>query len=157
MKKEDSIIVRFYEAFRQKDAVAMAACYHPDAVFNDPAFGYLYGDQVGQMWRMLIERSKGDLVISYYNVLQDDQKGIAKWEARYTFSLTGRRVHNKINASFEFRDGLIISHDDCFSFTRFCGMAFGWKGMMMSLLPWFRTGFRKKSRKVLEKYIESKK
>ncbi len=157
MKKEDSIIAQFYEAFRRKDADAMAACYHEDIVFNDPAFGYLYGEEVKWMWRMLLERSKGDLVVSYYNIMQDEKRGIAKWEARYNFSPTGRRVHNKINASFEFKDGLIVNHDDCFNLWRWAIQAFGTKGFFMGMIPWFGKSLRKKSKAALLKYIDSKK
>ena len=157
LKKEDSIIAQFYEAFRQKDANAMAACYHEDVVFNDPAFGYLHGKEVEWMWRMLLERSKGDLVVSYYNVMQDEKRGIAKWEARYNFGASKRRVHNKINASFEFKDGLIVNHDDCFNLWRWAIQAFGVKGFFMGMIPWFGWSLRKKSKAILLKYIDSKK
>ncbi len=52
------LIERFYAAFDRKDGDAMAACYHPDARFSDPAFGELRGAEIGRMWRMLTERGE---------------------------------------------------------------------------------------------------
>ena len=38
-----ALITRFYQAFQRLDAEAMVACYSPDVVFSDPAFGTLRG------------------------------------------------------------------------------------------------------------------
>ena len=35
------MVDRFYQAFARRDAAGMAACYHPQATFVDPAFGPL--------------------------------------------------------------------------------------------------------------------
>ena len=51
------LIERLYQGLRDLDGEAMAACYSPDARFEDPAFGVLTGEQVGGMWRMLTARS----------------------------------------------------------------------------------------------------
>ena len=40
------------------------------------------------------------------------ETGRAHWEADYTFSSTGRKVHNVIDATFEFEGGLIRAHRD---------------------------------------------
>jgi hypothetical protein len=34
-----TVVDRFYQPFAQGDDAGMAACYHPDATFEDPAFG----------------------------------------------------------------------------------------------------------------------
>ena len=44
---------RFYTAFAQLDHATMAACYAPDAQFDDEAFSLKGRDQIGGMWRML--------------------------------------------------------------------------------------------------------
>ena len=44
---------RFYTAFAQLDHATMAACYAPDATFDDEAFSLKGRDQIGGMWRML--------------------------------------------------------------------------------------------------------
>ena len=70
----------------------MAACYTPDARFTDPVFD-LTGAEVGAMWTMFCERGR-DLALTWRDVRADDAAGAAHWEPRYTFSVTGRPVHN---------------------------------------------------------------
>ena len=108
-----NLIDRFYTAFTNLDADTMADCYHENVIFEDPAFGVLKGDRAKNMWRMLLHSQKGkDFNVTYNTVKYNDETGSAKWEAKYNFSKTGRKVHNKITAEFEFKDGLIIKHTD---------------------------------------------
>ena len=67
------------------------------------------------MWAMLCARAT-DLQVSASDVQADDLRGRAHWDASYTFGQTGRKVLNRIDAEFEFRDGLIIRHTDTFDF-----------------------------------------
>ncbi len=137
MQGNAEIIERFYRAFQQRDADSMAACYHDDIVFSDPVFGELRGSDAGDMWRMLCERGK-DLSIEYRDVSADAESGSAHWEAHYTFSATGRQVHNKIDATFEFRDGLISRHRDVFSFWSWSSQALGPAGALLGWTPFIR-------------------
>ena len=57
------------------------------------------------MWRMLCARGK-DLAVDASAIAADDATGRAHWVATYTYSATGRRVVNRIDARFAFRDGL---------------------------------------------------
>lgn len=111
----------------------MAACYHPDITFHDPVFGTLRGRRAKDMWRMLCKIGK-DLTVSASNITADDQTGSAHWVADYTFS-TGRKIHNEVDASFEFRDGLIVTHNDNFDFRSWCGQAFGPVGSISAHTP----------------------
>ena len=88
-----ALIERFYEAFARRDHEAMASCYAPDARFSDPVFQDLNGDEVRAMWRMLCERAI-DLELSHSGVRAEGDRGSAHWDADYTFTATGRRVHN---------------------------------------------------------------
>ena len=54
--------------------------------------------------------------------------GRAHWDATYTYSATGRRVDNRIDATFAFRDGLIVRHDDRFDLWRWARQALGVQG-----------------------------
>ena len=56
--------------------------------------------------------------VTFSNIEATENTGIASWQALYTFSKTGRYVHNKITAYLEFKDGLIIKHTDVFSLYR---------------------------------------
>ncbi|MBK5229126.1 MAG: nuclear transport factor 2 family protein [Actinobacteria bacterium] len=107
MTANEGLIHRFYSAFQKQDAETMAGCYRPEVHFSDPVFTDLLGEEAGDMWRMLCSRAT-DLRIEFRDVTADEDRGSAHWEAWYTFS-TGRKVHNVIDASFEFSDGLILA------------------------------------------------
>lgn len=129
MHPNEQLLHRFYQAFQRRDPAGMAACYHPEATFEDAAFR-LRGPEIGKMWRMLCERGK-DLRLTYDNLHADDQQGSATWDARYTFSQTRRPVHNHIQARFTFQDGLIRTHHDQFSFWRWSRQALGPIGWLL--------------------------
>ncbi|MBK9030749.1 MAG: nuclear transport factor 2 family protein [Myxococcales bacterium] len=132
-----ALIDRFYQAFARRDAAAMAGCYHADVVFTDPVFPELRGAEAGRMWAMLCERGK-DLQIEHSGIEADDRAGRAHWDARYTFSATGRKVLNRIDARFEFGDGLIVRHVDEFSFYRWARQALGPVGAVLGWTPLVR-------------------
>jgi hypothetical protein len=130
----------------------MGACYAPDAGFSDPVFQDLRGDEVRAMWRMLCERGK-DLQISHSAVEADDASGTARWEADYTFSETGRKVHNEIAASFKFADGLIADHVDRFDLWRWSRQALGPTGLLLGWSPVVRNKVRAQARANLEAFM----
>lgn len=147
------LIITFYSAFAKADWQTMVNCYHEDVEFNDPAFENLKGKEVTAMWRMLIERSKGNISISFTNVVADEKTGRADWVARYQFSGTGRNVINRIHAEFEFKDGKIIKHTDQFSMHKWASQAMGFKGQLLGGLPFFRRKVQKTARKALDQFI----
>jgi ketosteroid isomerase-like protein len=144
----DELIQRFYAAFNEKDGDTMAACYAPDAHFHDPVFGDLTGVEAGAMWRMLTGRAK-DLRVDLAAHASEGDSGSAHWIAHYTFAQTGRPVVNDIQASFKFRDGLIVDHHDEFDFTKWARQAVGLPG----LLPPVRSPIRKKARAGLDEFM----
>ncbi|MFN2524787.1 MAG: nuclear transport factor 2 family protein [Actinomycetota bacterium] len=148
------LIERFYEAFSRRDHEAMAACYGPDATFSDPVFQNLKGAEVGAMWRMLCERGT-DLEVSWSDVQADGHHGSARWEARYTFTATGREVHNKIRADFTFIDGKIETHRDHFDFYRWSRMALGPLGVVLGWTPIVRGRVRDQADRQLRKFMAS--
>jgi ketosteroid isomerase-like protein len=125
-----ALVERLYAAFAARDGAAMAACYHPEATFSDPVFPLLRGAEIGRMWRMLCRRGK-DLRVELGEVEAGQARGRARWEARYSFSATGRPVHNVVEAEFEFRDGLVLRHVDAFDFRRWAGQALGLTGRLL--------------------------
>lgn len=134
MHPHAELIERFYAAFARRDWSAMAACYHPEVHFTDEVFD-LHGADASLMWRMLCTSGR-DLQVSASGVSADGAAGRAHWDARYTFSATGRRVLNRIDAEFGFRDGLIVRHVDRFDFWRWSRQALGLPGW---LLGWSRS------------------
>jgi ketosteroid isomerase-like protein len=156
MNANEAVIRRFYEAFQKRDAAAMAACYAPDVRFSDPVFTDLRGPDAGAMWRMLCERGK-DLRLEFRDVRADAASGSAHWEAWYTFSATGRKVHNVIDASFEFRDGRIARHIDRFDLYRWSRQALGPAGLLLGWSPLLQNKVRAMAAKGLADYQRSSK
>lgn len=151
MHANAALLHRFYDAFAARDAEAMAACYAPDAHFSDPAFPDLRGDAIGDMWRMLVTQASS-LEVTHTNVVADDHKGTAHWEARYPFGPSKRPVHNVIDAAFEFRDGLIVDHVDTFDFRRWAGQALGPVGVLFGWAPPLRRTVQGQAGKQLAKF-----
>jgi ketosteroid isomerase-like protein len=98
------LIGRFYDALGRRDAPAMVACYAPDATFSDPVFPVLDAAGVAAMWTMLCARGK-DLAVVASDIDASDSTGRAHWVATYTYSATGRRVENHIDATLRFAAG----------------------------------------------------
>jgi SnoaL-like domain len=147
------LIERFYSAFARRDAATMTACYAPDAHFADPVFD-LDGDGIGAMWSMLCERGK-DLTLEWRDVRADDVTGSAHWEPRYTFSATGRPVHNVIDSAFAFKAGLIVNQVDTFDLWRWSRMALGPKGALLGWTPFVRNAIRAQAQRGLGAWMRS--
>lgn len=152
MNANEETLRRFYTAFQKRDAAAMVACYAPDVRFSDPVFTDLRGPEAGSMWALLCERGK-DLKIEFRDVRADATTGSAHWEAWYTFSATGRKVHNIIDASFEFRDGKIVQHTDRFDLHRWAGLALGLPGKLLGWTPMLQNKVRAMAAKNLADYV----
>jgi ketosteroid isomerase-like protein len=152
------VITKFYTAFKNLDADTMCACYHEDIVFEDPAFGVLNGNNAKAMWQMLCESQKGkNFSVEVSNIKANNEEGSAHWEAHYNFSKTGRKVHNKIDATFQFKDGLIIKHTDVFNLHQWAKQAMGFKGFILGGTGFFKSKLQKQTNHLLAKYIKEKK
>ncbi|MGH7584970.1 MAG: nuclear transport factor 2 family protein [Gemmatimonadales bacterium] len=154
MSAHEQVIRTFYAAFQRRDHRAMAGCYAPDPRFTDPVFRTLEGLRVAAMWRMLCERAT-DLRVEVSNVQVDGHTGSADWEARYTFTPTGRKVRNRIHASFEFAGGRISRHQDEFDLHAWARQALGPKGLLLGWTPLVQKAIRAQARKSLDKFIQS--
>jgi limonene-1,2-epoxide hydrolase len=146
------IIDQFYTSFQKKDWKSMHALYHDDATFSDPVFQNLTSKEVKAMWHMLLTASK-DLELTFSNVSGDENKGSCRWDAFYSFSRTGRKVHNIITGNFEFKDNKIIRHRDNFDLWKWSGMALGRSGKLLGWSPMIKNKIRDIARKNLTKFI----
>jgi limonene-1,2-epoxide hydrolase len=143
----------FYDAFSNLDAETMVSCYHDDIWFEDPAFGKLNGERAKNMWRMLCASQKGkQFKISYKDVISDGLNGSAYWEAEYVFSKTGRKVHNKIEASFKLKDGKIMWHRDEFNLHTWATQALGIKGFFLGGTDFFKAKLNKQTNSLLSAF-----
>jgi ketosteroid isomerase-like protein len=145
------LINSFYTAFQERDHRAMAACYTPDAEFHDPVFTDLSGWRVCAMWRMLCERAT-DLRIEVSSIRASDGAGSAHWEAWYTFSQTGRSVHNRVEASFLFQDGKIYRHTDVFDLYAWARQALGLTGALLGWAPPVQRAIRLQATRALDSF-----
>jgi len=151
---EKDIIEKFYRAFQQRDWNTMQDCYDKSVVFSDPVFPNLDGQQARAMWHMLLSAAE-DLTITFSNVRAGGTRGSCDWEARYSFSKTGRAVHNRIHAEFEFANGMIIRHGDTFDLTRWAGMALGLPGKLLGWTPWMKQKIRATASAGLARFIDT--
>jgi ketosteroid isomerase-like protein len=156
MHRNAELIRDFYTCFANRDARGMAACYHPSVKFSDEVFTDLEGGQVTGMWAMLCARGK-DLKIEFRDIKADDSKGSAHWEAWYTFSPTGRRVHNAVDARFEFRGGKIFRHHDTFDFQVWAAQALGPKGRLLGWSGFLKKRVRAQAAESLAAYMRARK
>ena len=149
----ESVINKFYQSFQKLDAEGMVSCYHDDIVFEDPAFGVLKGERAKNMWRMLCKSQEGkDFKLIFSNVTSDEIHGSALWEAFYTFSKTNRKIHNVIQAQFEFKNGKIIKHTDSFDLYKWSKQAMGIKGVVLGRTLFFKNKIRYNTSKMLDKF-----
>lgn len=150
MHPNAELIEAFYQAFQAKDATTMAASYHPEATFTDPVFE-LSGAEVGDMWRMFCTNGR-DLEVEFSDVTADGERGNARWEARYTFTPTGRLVHNRIEASFTFDQGRIAEHRDEFDLTAWAKQALGLSGLLLGRTKFMQSRIRAQAATQLDRY-----
>lgn len=146
-----ALIETFYRAFQTKDFKTMGDCYHPDAYFKDEAFE-LRGKEIAAMWHMLVSRGK-DLTLEF-SVSEKAGNITAHWEPKYTFSQSGRYVHNIIDAEFEFKDGKIYHHRDRFNFWRWSRQAIGAPGYLLGWSDFFHNKVRATAGGSLKDFIK---
>lgn len=153
MTANEQLIQQFYAAFQQKDYKTMQNSYADNAVFNDAVFKDLDAQQVRGMWQMLISRS-GDMTLTFGNIKEEGNIVKAYWEAHYTFTATGKKVINKIDAKFEIEDGKIVKHTDAFNFYKWAKQAFGAGGFLLGWTNFFKEKVRLTAKKKLDEYLQ---
>jgi hypothetical protein len=152
MHSNRHLIETFYSAFQEKDYKTMQQCYNDGATFSDPAFQNLNAAEVKAMWQMLL-LSGSDLKIEFRDIKANDKTGSCHWEAWYTFSRTGRKVHNIIDAEFEFKEGKIFRHRDHFNFWRWSKQALGVSGLLLGWSSFLENKVRATAKGRLRSYM----
>ncbi len=130
----------------------MQECYASDAHFSDPVFLNINADQVKAMWEMFCVNGK-DLLVEFKNVSANGATGSAEWTAFYTFSVTGRKVVNRIKANFIIEQGKIVKHIDHFNFYDWCKQALGVSGVLLGWTAYVKNKVRKVAMKNLQDYM----
>lgn len=122
MHANADLLQRLFSSLNEHNHQSMSFCYHPDAGFRDIAFDLQGRKQIHAMWHMICE---GDIRAEFEVVHAEEASGHVKLIDDYTFSATGRRVHNAIDSQFRFRDGLIVEHHDFCDARVWAAMALG--------------------------------
>lgn len=154
MTSNEQLIHHFYSSFQRKDAQAMQDCYAADATFSDPVFTNLNAAEVRSMWAMLLKSGK-DMRIEFKNIIEDETGTHAEWDAWYTFSATGNKVHNRIKASFIIENNKIIKHTDRFSFYDWAKQSLGSTGLLLGWTSFIKNKIKTKARKNLDAFMAS--
>lgn len=141
MHTNEALIHHFYTSFQQKDVQAMQDCYADEATFSDPVFSNLNTSEVRSMWAMLVRTGK-DMRLEFKNITGTENGATAEWDAWYTFSATGNKVHNKVKASFVIENGKITQHTDHFSFYSWASQALGFSGKLLGWTSFLKNKIR---------------
>ncbi|MDV6234452.1 nuclear transport factor 2 family protein [Leptospira ellisii] len=152
MKSAAQVAGEFYEAFQKKDVATMSALYSDSVTFNDPVFTDLNATETRGMWNMLVSRGK-DLELKFGEIRSQGDVATVTWEAFYTFSKTGNKVHNVIRAELTCKDGKIVKHTDRFGFYRWSRQALGLSGLLFGFLPFIRNKVKAEAKKGLELFL----
>ncbi|CAN5816435.1 nuclear transport factor 2 family protein [soil metagenome] len=146
-----NLVDTFYGALAEHDGEAMAACYHENIVFEDPAFGVLTGKDAGDMWRMLCATDT-DLTVTHTVLEATPTTATTNWIATYTFTTTGRPVRNDVTARMTILDDKIVDHRDTFDFWKWSSQALGTTGKLLGWSPFLKAKVRTTTRQSLDKY-----
>lgn len=152
MNANEELIHTFYTHFQNKNIAGMQDCYSDQATFSDAVFTNLNATEVRAMWEMLIKSGK-DMQVTFSNVTGNEQGGTAHWDASYTFSATGNKVLNRIDASFTIENGKITRHTDHFNFYTWSKQALGTTGLLLGWTSFLKNKVKAQARKKLDTYL----
>jgi len=156
IEKNEQLLKDFYTAFQNRDAQKMAEYYHEEANFSDPAFGTLNSNEVALMWKMLCHSAR-DLRVEYKIREVSESAARVHWEAFYSYGKMHRKIHNKVNASFKFKDNKIIRHLDKFSLWKWASQAMGTNGLLIGWTSFFKKRLQGQSKEMLQRFLAKQK
>ena len=155
MTSSETTIHQLYTSIAAGAIPGIEACYAPKVKFHDPVFGTLTNHEVLKMWKMLIEKSKGNLTIDYTILKTNEHKGTAEWTATYTFGKKKRKVKNHIKSEFYFKEGLIIRQNDDFNIWTWSKQALGWSGIFLGWTGYLHRKIQKQAINSLKNFKEN--
>jgi ketosteroid isomerase-like protein len=152
MNANENVIQTFYTAFAKRDYETMQDSYADEAIFNDPVFGILHGEQIRSMWQMLCTNAT-KFSLQFDKIQADDEYGTCCWKATYVFSRTGRSVINNVKAHMRFREAKIIEHTDEFDLYKWSRQAFGMQGLLLGWSGFMKNKIRHQALTNLNKFL----
>lgn len=115
MHPNEQLLTNLFQCLNAHNASGIAACYREDATFQDIAFRLRNKKQIHAMWDMICSPNKkglSDIKATVQELTANDSTAHAVVIEDYTYRDNGRKVHNKITSTFEFRDGRILKQED---------------------------------------------
>lgn len=150
------LIEKFYAAFAKGDAATMTSLYAKDAIFSDPVFGTLKGQDITDMWTMLIKRSRGNMSIKFGEIIADGNEVSTDWVASYPYGAKGRPVINFVHADFLIREGKIVEHHDDFDLWQWSRQALGLMGTLLGWSSYVQNKIKDTGTNLLASYQKNK-
>lgn len=148
------IIKKFYTSFSNGNIKGMLECYHKDVIFQDPVFGKLERERAFKMWEMLLSQKKEDTIINFNNAQATNEIGKANWVAEYVYGAKKRKIINRVQANFKFKNGKIIEHFDFFDLWKWTKQAFGITGFLIGWTPFMKNKIQQTTNKRLDEFIK---
>ena len=148
-----STATKFYESFSRLDWQSMNSCYADDCSFSDPIFQNLNAKEAKAMWKMLCTTAK-DFSLTFEIGEKDKDSIVVNWQAKYTFSKTGRRVTNQVHTKLKIRDGKISEHIDQFDLYKWARQALGTAGFLFGWAPPFQAKVQENACSSLQKFLK---
>lgn len=149
---QKEILNQFYNAFSHGDYKRMNSFYHPEATFEDPAFGKLSSTEAKAMWKMLLSTKEESKFKVEFTIIDESE---ATWKASYLFGKSKNQVINNVTSTFEFKDGLIIKHEDDFNLWKWTKQALGISGMLLGWSNFMKNKIQQTTKKRLTEFIKS--
>ena len=128
MHPHEQLLTKLFQSLNEHKPELMAECYHKQATFRDIAFDLSGRQEIQAMWEMICstnEKGPADIVATVQKLEANDKTGRAVVVDDYTFRKTGNKVHNGIESTFEFCDGLIFHQRDTCDPVIWANQAFG--------------------------------
>lgn len=116
MHPNEQLLRSLFQAIDAHKVNDVVDCYTENATFEDIAFRLENKKQIRAMWEMLfkpeVNDRRCDLRVEVKEVTADDAAGRAAIVDSYTYRDKLRPVINRIESTFQFRDGKISKHID---------------------------------------------
>jgi ketosteroid isomerase-like protein len=155
MNSTEQIAHQFYQAFQALDADNMNSLYSSNARFSDPGFGLLNHTELTTMWAMLCFNQQNKGFKLEYKILDSTKDSVTVyWQAWYTFSKTGRKVHNRITANILVENGRIVQHHDHFNLHKWASQALGITGYLLGWTGFFQKKLQQQTKNLLKQFQE---
>jgi len=134
MQKNEQVIAGLFNAYQNRNAVEMASFYSADAVFKDPIFGTVQGEEISKVWQV-VHSVTNDLYLHYHIIQAGSSIATANTYLTYNFKHTNRNIKISIKSHFRLANGKIVLQTDEYSMWNWMSQAYGLRGLLLGWNP----------------------